>query len=121
MFPYLSHEFKTALHDNEFYQALDRIMDLIFESEDLMKVAFDDFEVGEKYIIDEDEEDSEKDSDQAKESIHFYNSTTVSVALKRILDDIDILESEAEKMPSGFPIYFEKKELKRQKKKYGIK
>lgn len=121
MFPYLSHEFKTALHDNEFYQSLDRIMDLIFESEDLMKVAFDDFEVGEKYIIDEDEEDSEKDSDQAKESIHFYNSTTVSVALKRILDDIDILESEAEKMPSGFPIYFEKTELKRQKKKYGIK
>ena len=57
MLPYLSKEFKDAMHDYEFKQALDKIMDIIFDSKDLMQVAFDDFEVGEKYIIDEDEED----------------------------------------------------------------
>lgn len=119
--PYLSKEFKDAMHDYEFKQALDKIMDIIFDSKDLMQVAFDDFEVGEKYIIDEDEEDSEKDSDKAEESINFDNESIISGALKRILEEIDILESEAEKMPSGFFVHFEKNELKRQKKKYGIK
>ena len=96
-------------------------MDIIFDSKDLMQVAFDDFEVGEKYINDKDEKGSEKDSDKAEENIDFDNESIISGTLKRILEDIDILESEAEKMPSGFLIHFEKNELKRQKKKYGIK
>lgn len=80
------------MHDYEFKQALDKIMDIIFDSKDLMQVAFDDFEVGEKYIIDEDEEDSEKDSDKAEESINFDNESIISGALKRILEEIDIFK-----------------------------
>ena len=120
MYPYISDEFKNALHDYEFDQALDKIMDIIFDSKELMRVAFDHFEVGEKYIIDEDEEASVKDQDEAEESADLGNASVISNALSRILGDIEILESEAEKMPSGFFVHYSKTELQKQKKKYGI-